>query len=109
MHLEFPEAILDMNSNDTLQLTNLNIPHRWWIIELENLPESRSDALKYITVLPNGTTTGDYEIVRNGQSSYVNGNFQKLENNSYVINYKFTLDSTGYYRFDLSPVYSRSC
>lgn len=102
MYLEFPEAIVDRNRNDTLQLTHLDIRHGWWMTDQQDIASSRTDVTEHITVLPYGMTVGDFIIEQFGLSTNVLGNLEKLDDNSYAINYKFTLDSVGYFRFDLN-------
>lgn len=100
LSIHFPEEILDINHNVVEKLISLNILHGWWVRDITDIGDSRIDAINAISVLPEGTTIGSFFIESAGSSSNVVGQLAKLQDNSYFINYKFTLDSAGYFQFN---------
>lgn len=107
LSVTFPNPILDRNHNVLETLVDLNIRHGWWVTKIDEVTSLTIDATRNITVLPEYTTTGQWSIESSGQSTNVTGTLEKAEGGSYSIDYRFTLDSIGYYQFRIGQFVER--
>lgn len=101
LRISFPEEILDLNHNTIERIVDLNIRSGWWLEDITDITNSNLDVTNAITIIPEGTTIGSFEVDVFGNSTYAKGEMDRLLDNSYAINYRFILDSTGYYRFSI--------